>query len=83
MSAQLVYELIIAWLPSLIAVGTALGVVIKVCKEFVALKKQVVDMKELTDAKAQMGQILKENYELKKTMNELLTKIDRVDRSKK
>lgn len=83
MSAQLVYDLVVAWLPSIIAILTFVGVVFKLIKEFVALKKTVVDMKSIEDVNDKMKQVLNENYELKKDINELLTKIDHVDRRKK
>lgn len=87
MTAQAVYELVIAWLPSLIAIGTAIGVVIKLAKDFVALKKefiaakkQIADMKCVDELKVEMKEVLAENRELKKKLNETMTLIDRVKR---
>ena len=80
MNAQLVQDLIVAWLPSLIALGTFIGVIVKTVKEFKELKKTVVDMKAIEDIKLQLRTLNQENYALKKQLNELLTKIDRIKR---
>lgn len=83
-----IVDWIVAILPSLISIATALGVVIKVVKEFVELKAQYNETKEM-DAetvehiKDQVRVVLEENAKLKQTINEMLTKIDHIDRSKK
>lgn len=80
MTAQRVYEILLAILPSLMTICTVIAVIWKVIKEFVALKKQVTDMKDLKDVKMQLNAVLQENYELKKTLKETMTKIDHVKR---
>lgn len=80
MTAEQIVELVVSILPSLIAIFTTIGVIIKTLKEFSELKKQVTDMKAIEDIKTQLSQIIKENYELKKTLNETMTKIDHVQR---
>lgn len=80
MNAQLVYDLVVAWLPSIIALGTFIGVVVKIIKEFASLKKEVTDMKDIKDIKLQLRTLSEENCTLKKQLNELLTKIDHVKR---
>lgn len=75
-----IVEWIIAILPSVIAVLTTIGVIIKTLKEFASLKSQVVDLKALDDLKGELKQLVQENYELKKTLNETMTIIDRVKR---
>lgn len=80
MTTEQIVELVISILPSIVAVFTTLGVVLNVIKQFAALKKDVADMKCLEDLKAEMTTVLKENYELKKTLNETMTKIDHVQR---
>lgn len=80
MTTEQIVELVISILPSIVAVFTTLGVVLNVIKQFAAVKKDVADMKCLEDLKAEMTTVLKENYELKKTLNETMTKIDHVQR---
>lgn len=75
-----IQEIIILISPYILSAVTFIGVVIKVISSFKALKKDVVDMKDLADIKVQMKQLLKENYELKKTLNETMTKIDYIRR---
>lgn len=80
MTTEQIIELVVSCLPSLIAVLTTVGLVIKTLSQFTALKKQVTDMKAIEDIRAQLSTILKENYELKQTLNETMTKIDHVQR---
>ena len=85
MSDEMIMQIVnwvIAIIPSLTAITTAVGVIYKVIKQFAELKKEVVDMKDIEEVKGQMNIILNENAKLKKSINELLTKIDHVDRSK-
>lgn len=48
--------------------------------ELNALKEEVQSTKEYQDVKAQLAIVQQENAKLKKTINELLTKIDKVVR---
>lgn len=80
MEVTQIIEWVIAILPSLIAVFTTIGMIVKVIHQFADVKKDVADMKCIEDLKEQMTQVLKENYELKKTLNETMTKIDHVQR---
>lgn len=68
--------------PSLLAIFGIIGACIKICKGFTELKNEVVNTKEYQDVKAQLKIAHQENVELKKKLNELLTKIDHIDRSK-
>lgn len=79
MTEQIV-EWVLAILPSLIAVLTMVGVIVKTIKSFTDLKKEVADMKALEEVKTQLKEVLKENRELKRTINETLTEITRVQR---
>lgn len=81
MTTSEIIQLVIGCAPSVIAILTFIGVVLKVCHEFTALKKQVVDMKAMDTLKEEMTAVLHENYELKKKLNETLTKIDHVRRT--
>lgn len=80
MTTEQIVELVMSCLPSFIAICTTVGVVLKVIKQFADLKKQVTDMKCLEDLKAELSAVIKENYELKQTLNETMTKIDHVER---
>lgn len=75
-----IQEIIILVAPYVLSALTFIGVIAKVISSFRALKKDVVDMKDLYEVKSQMKQLLSENYELKKTLNETMTKIDHVRR---
>lgn len=75
-----IQEIIILIAPYVLSALTFIGVIAKVISSFRALKKDVVDMKDLSEVKSQMKQLLSENYELKKTLNETMTKIDHVRR---
>lgn len=80
MTAEQITQLVLEIAPSLIAILTMIGTIAKVLLSFRDLKKQVVDMKCIDELKEQMSQIIQENYELKKTLNETMTKIDHVRR---
>ena len=80
MATDQIISLVISISPSIIAICTALGVVLRVIKDFKGLKKQVTDMKCFDDLNIQIGQLISENYELKKKLNETLTKIDHIER---
>lgn len=80
MAIETIKELLIFITPYIITALTFIGVVIKVLHSFSKLKKDVVDMKELHEVKEKLNMVLKENYELKKTLNETMTKIDHVRR---
>lgn len=80
MSTEQIVEWVIAIIPSVISICTCVGIILKVIKEFSALKAQVADMKALEDLKKQLKDVLQENMQLKQTINQTLTKIDHVKR---
>ena len=69
-------------------VVTILGVVVAFLKMIANIKKIREDNKlsneekdkEITQLRAEMSGLLQQNYELQKTLKELLTKIDKVKR---
>lgn len=81
MTTDQIISLIIGICPSVIAILTTVGVVLRVIKDFRDLKKQVTDMKCVEELNAKMSCVLQENYELKKKLNETLTKMDHIKRS--
>lgn len=80
MSAQQIYELVLALAPSVIAILTMVGAIARVLYSFKSVKKEVNDLKCLDEIKLQVAEVLRENAELKKTLKEAMTKIDHVKR---
>lgn len=80
MTTDQIISLVISTCPSLIAILTMIGVVIRVLKAFSELKKNVVDMKATEEVNDKLANVLHENYELKKKLNETMTMIDRIQR---
>ena len=70
---------IIAAAPSLVAVSSIIISVCKLMKNFNELKGEVVNTKEYADLKKELKEAHKENCELKKQLNEVLTAITRVE----
>ena len=78
-------SLIMAYAPLVV---TILGIVVAFLKMIANIKKIREDNKlsneekdkEITQLKAEMSGLLQQNYELQKTLEELLTKIDKVKR---
>lgn len=75
-----IQEIIVLITPYILSAITFIGVIAKVIHSFSQLKKEVVDMKSIDDIKKQLTTVIQENYELKKTLNETMTKIDHVRR---
>lgn len=80
MTTDQIISLVIGICPSVIAILTALSVVLRVIKDFKDLKKQVADMKCFDELNVKISNLIQENYELKRTLNQTLTKIDRIER---
>ena len=78
MDINQIIEWVIAVIPSIIAVLTTVGVIIKTLKEFKALKQQVTDMKAMEDVKEQLKMVLQENYELKSRLDKTIAKMNHV-----
>ena len=78
-------SLIMAYAPLVV---TILGIVVAFLKMIANIKKSREDNKlsneekdkEITQLKAEMSGLLQQNYELQKTLKELLTKMDKVKR---
>ena len=93
MTFEQIMAIVVAAAPSLTAIIGIVAAVIKgiksnkatsqtVVDKFEEVRKEIFNTKEYSDLKDQLLLIHKENYELKKQINQLLTKIDKVDRSK-
>lgn len=92
MNLEELYLIIVAAAPSLTAILGVVLSVIKVIKEGKKTNKEVIDkfeevrqeifnVKEYQDVKDQLVIVHQENAELKKKINELLTKIDHIYRT--
>lgn len=80
MTTEQITSLVISLAPSVITILTMVGLILKVVFQFRDLKKQVTDMKSVKEVNDKIATLVQENAELKHQMNELLTKIDRVER---
>ena len=80
MDVNVIIEWIIAVLPSVIAVLTTVGVIVKTLKDFKELKKQVTDMKAIEDIREQLKMILQENYQLKSQLDKTIAKMNHVNK---
>lgn len=78
MDVNVIIEWIIAVLPSVIAVLTTVGVIVKTLKDFKELKKQVTDMKAIEDIREQLKMILQENYQLKSQLDKTIAKMNHI-----
>lgn len=71
--------LIMAYAPLLV---TIIGIITSFIKMISILKNNKKESNEqITEIKGELQEVVNQNYALKKQLNELLTKIDHVDRS--
>lgn len=80
MDINQIVEWVVAILPSVIAVLTTVGLVVKTLKEFTALHNQVTDMKAMEDVKTQLKLLLQQNYELKSKLDKTISKMNHVQK---
>lgn len=78
MDLNSIINCILAAAPSIVAILTSFGVVAKIMGAFGSLRKEVQDKTEMKEIQDQFKVVLQENYELKKSINELIEKIDKV-----
>lgn len=92
MTISEIYALIIAAAP---AVASIIGIIIAVVKDikantknttevidkFEEVRQEIFNTKEYSELKTELKIAHQENYELKKKLNELLTKIDHIQRN--
>lgn len=87
-----IYALIVASAPALTAIIGIIFAVVKgiktskttsadVINKFEEVRQEIFNTKEYSELKDQLKIAHQENYELKKKLNELLTKIDHIQRS--
>ena len=93
MTFEQIMAIVVAAAPSITAIIGIIFAVIKgiksnkttskdVIDKFEEVRQEIFNTKEYSDLKNQLTLAHQENRELKKKLNELLTKIDRIDRSK-
>lgn len=93
MTFEQIMAIVVAAAPSLTAIIGIVAAVVKsirsnkatsqdVINKFEEVRQEIFNTKEYSDIKDQLKLAHQENYELKKKINELLTKIDKIDRSK-
>lgn len=91
MTIEQIYALIVAAAPALTAIIGIIFAVVKgiktskstskdVINKFEEVRQEIFNTKEYEELKAQLVLVNQENLELKKKINELLTKIDHVQR---
>lgn len=91
MTIEQIYSIIIAAAPALTAIIGIVFAVVKgiktskttskdVIDKFEEVRQEIFNTKEYSDLKNQLLVAHQENYELKKKLNELLTKIDHIQR---
>lgn len=92
MTFEQIMAIIVAAAPSLTAIIGIVAAIVKgiksnkdtskeVIDKFEEVRQEIFNTKEYSELKEQLKIAHQENYELKKKLNELLTKIDKIDRS--
>ena len=89
MTLENIIAIVVAVAPAFAAIVGCVASVFKnkktakeIIDSFDNVRKEVMDTKQYEDLKAQLKLAYQENYNLKKKINELLTKIDHIRRSK-
>lgn len=91
MTLEQIYAIIVAAAPALTAIIGIIFAVVKgiktskststdVINKFEEVRQEIFNTKEYSELKDQLKIAHQENYELKKKLNELLTKIDHIQR---
>lgn len=72
MDLDSIIAIFVGALPAVTSIGTGIGIMIKVIKNFDNLKKEVRDRTDLDQFREQMNKILEENYKLKEQISQLI-----------
>jgi cell shape-determining protein MreC len=70
--AEAIYPYLIAIIPTLTAIGTCTTICVAIMLKFRELRKDVKDKTDLTDARAEMKQLIAENRALKRRLDKLI-----------
>lgn len=73
MDIDTIITLVAAVAPSVIAIGTAIGTLLKIIKDFNELKSYVKETAEYKELQDKFNLIMQENLNLKKDINELVS----------
>lgn len=76
---ETIFLAVVAAAPAIVAIIGIITAVCKLMKSFNELKGEVVNVKEYTDLKKELKEAHRENRELKKQLNEVLTALTRVE----
>lgn len=71
--AEIIYPYLVAILPAITAMGAVIVAVVKICKQFKDLRKEVNDKTDINDARAEMKQIISDNRALRRRLDKLIT----------
>ena len=74
MDIDSILTLIVAALPAVASVATAIGAMLKIFKNFDELKKSVKDNTDLQQFRDQLNKVLEENYQLKELLCQYMDK---------
>ena len=80
MDINTIVQWVLSVVPSVIAILSTVGIILKALKEFEALKREVTDMKAMEDVRDQLKMILQENYELKSRLDKTISKMNHVNK---
>ena len=72
MDLDTITALVIAVAPSVVAVGTALGTLIKIIKDFNTFKEELKNRTDYYEFRNKLNLVIQENLELKQTIKEIL-----------
>lgn len=72
MDLDSIIAIFVSVLPAVTSIGTGIGIMIKVIKNFNDLKKQVKDATELNDIREQFKIVLEQNIMLKEQISQLI-----------
>lgn len=80
MDINTIVQWVLSVVPSVIAILSTVGIILKALKDFKDLKKEVTDMKAMEDVREQLKMILQENYELKSRLDKTIAKMNHVNK---
>lgn len=80
MTFELLLTLIIAAVPSIVAICASIIAALRTIRKFEETRKAVIDTKEYQDLKKELEIAHAENREIKKKLNTLLSRVERIIR---
>lgn len=80
MTTEQIVQWVISAIPSVIAVISTVGLILKVVKDFKNLRNDVANMTSMQELRDELKMVLEENRALKKQLNKTMTSIDHIRR---